>query len=235
MIDETVLKADKISKFFSNPTRVVVLDNVSFEIKKGESVAITGRSGEGKTTLLHILGTLEEPSSGTLEICGKIAKSSTMNQIRNRHLGFIFQSHNLLEDYSVIDNLLMPLKIARKSIVNGSVGRTLALELISLVGLENRVEFSVRKLSGGERQRLCLARALVNDPDVILADEPSGNLDYENSKIIHNLLIDSCKELKKALILVTHDEELAALCDKKYLLKNKGLFPATNPHFQGSL
>ncbi|MBS0604089.1 MAG: ABC transporter ATP-binding protein [Verrucomicrobia bacterium] len=218
-----ILKAHQISKRFSAPSPVVVLKEIDFEISRGESIAIVGKSGEGKSTLLHILGTLEKPCSGTLEICGQDIRTASLPQLRNRHIGFIFQSYNLLEDYTVLDNVLMPAKIARAEIRPGSPVHQRALLLLETVGLKERTLFPAKLLSGGEKQRAAIARALCNDPDLILADEPSGNLDNSHSQEVHALLLRLAKDFNKALIVVTHDKELSSLCDKTLLLKDGNL------------
>lgn len=214
------VKACGIYKSFYSPAPVEVLKGISLEVEKGETIAIMGKSGEGKSTLLHILGTLETACKGELEICGIPASSSSFNTLRNEHIGFIFQAYNLLEDYTALDNVLMPAKIARKETHPKSAAYRHALELLDKVGLSERAHFFTKLLSGGERQRAAIARALMNDPDLILADEPSGNLDRTNSTSIHELLIRTAKDLNKSLIVVTHDNELASLCDRKYLLKD---------------
>ena len=213
-----ILKAKNISKSFKSPTEVTILKNISLEIKAGETVAIMGKSGEGKTTLLHILGTLEPATEGTLEICGLAATSANWNYLRNQKIGFIFQAYNLLEDYTVLENILMPAKIAHQDTRPGSTAHQKALELLKEVGLDHRADFPAKLLSGGEKQRAAIARAFLNDPALILADEPSGNLDHANSTIIYNLLLGAAQKRGKALIVVTHDRELAALCQKTYSL-----------------
>jgi len=214
----TVLSAARISKSFKSPIDVTILKNITLEIKAGETVAITGKSGEGKTTLLHILGTLEPPTEGTLEICGLRADASNWSQLRNQKIGFIFQAYNLLEDYTVLENILMPAKIANQDTRPGSESHRRALELLAEVGLSHRADFPAKLLSGGEKQRAAIARAFLNDPALILADEPSGNLDHAHSTIIYNLLLGAAQKRGKALIVVTHDRELAALCQKAYSL-----------------
>ncbi len=203
-----ILKAKAITKSYGKHP---ILAGITLSIQPGESVAICGRSGEGKTTLLHILGTLEEADSGEIEIAGKRLTRSTAPHIRNSQIGFIFQAYNLLEDFTAIENVLMPARIAR-----APAKKETGLELLSLVGLEQKADMPAKLLSGGERQRVAIARALCNDPNLILADEPTGNLDRANGKKIGELLIS----LKKSLILVTHDPELAALCDHRYLLQD---------------
>lgn len=202
-----ILKAKEIKKSYF---KVPVLSGISLSVKSGESVAICGRSGSGKTTLLHILGTLEEPDSGEIEIDGQRLTRSSAPHIRNQQIGFIFQAYNLLDDFTALENVLMPARIARKRL-----SRQKGLELLSLVDLQSKADLPAKLLSGGERQRVAIARALCNAPNLILADEPTGNLDRTNGKKIGELLLS----LKKSLILVTHDPELAALCNHQYLLK----------------
>lgn len=201
-----ILKAADLTKSYG---KIKVLDGVSLSVAAGESVAICGRSGSGKTTLLHILSTLEDPSSGLLKIDGEQISRSNRSRFRNQRIGFIFQEYNLLDDFTAIENVLMPARIARQQ-----ANRQKGLELLALVGLEDRADFPVKLLSGGEKQRAAIARALCNDPAIIFADEPSGNLDRANAKRIGELLIS----LKKSLVLVTHDPDLAALCQRQYLL-----------------
>ena len=207
------LIAKNISKSFNYPEKVTVLSNVSLEVAAGESVAICGRSGSGKTTLLHILGTLERQDSGEVIVNGQVATSQNIHFLRKYSIGFIFQSYNLLEDFTALDNILMPAKIARIE-----CNREKGLALLEQVGLVHRAYFPAKLLSGGERQRVAIARALCNDPKVILADEPSGNLDEKTGRDIGDLLLSLVLEKKKSLILVTHDEKLASLCHRTYRL-----------------
>lgn len=209
-----ILKAKNLKKSYYSPSEIQVLRDVSLEVQQGEAVAIMGKSGEGKSTLLHLLGTLEQPCSGEIEFLGKPINSYSLPFLRNRRIGFIFQTYNLLEDYTLLENLLIPARIAR---LNPNLER--AYELLREVGLEERANFFAKQLSGGEKQRASIARALFNDPDLILADEPSGNLDRGNSQMIHELLLKSVRERKKTLIVVTHDQELGQLCDRQLLLK----------------
>jgi ABC-type antimicrobial peptide transport system, ATPase component len=218
-----ILRAKKIKKSFYDPAHVDILDGIDLDIRRGESVAIMGRSGEGKSTLLQILGTLETPCSGSLEIDGSPVTFFNKSGIRNRKLAFIFQSFHLLEDCTALENVLMPARIARKATSEGSDAHTRACHLLELVGLSERSQFSTKLLSGGEKQRVAIARALCNDPDIILADEPSGNLDRQTSRQIHDLLLSFSRDHNKTLIFVTHDPELAALCSTRYRLHNKQL------------
>ncbi len=220
----SVLSAKNLCKTFRSPQVVTVLSGVSLDVQQGEAIAICGRSGEGKTTLLHILGSLEEPDSGTVAIKGQPFSSSKAAELRNRHIGFIFQTFNLLDDFTLLENVLMPARIARVS-----KDRNYGLDLLKKVGLEERADFPVKLLSGGERQRAAIARALCNNPDLILADEPSGNLDRANAENIGTLLLSLVKQERKSLILVTHDPNLARLCDRQTFLSEGHLSEQTFP------
>lgn len=215
-----ILEARNICKMFAQPINLSILRGVDLTISAGETVAITGRSGEGKSTLLHILGTLEKASSGQLTIAGQKVNSFNKPLLRNRHLAFVFQSFHLLEDYSPLENVLMPARIARQSVHQGSAAHQRATELLDHVGLSNRANYRTKQLSGGEKQRVSIARALCNDPDIILADEPSGNLDSKTSELIHELLIGWAKSEQKALVIVTHDPQLANMCDRTLHLED---------------
>lgn len=213
-----ILCAKHLSKTFISPEPICVLSDISLEIKAHETVAICGRSGEGKTTLLHILGTLEKPDAGELWIGGSLATFQRGPKLRRDHLGFIFQSYNLLEDFTALDNVLMPSRIARQPI-----DKEKGLFLLEEVGLADRAHFPAKLLSGGERQRVAIARALCNDPSLLLADEPTGNLDRAHAELIGELLFSCVQKTKKALILVTHDRELASLCSRRYMLEGSKL------------
>lgn len=213
-----ILQARSICKAFFRPALVEVLKDVSLDVFPNESVAIMGASGEGKSTLLHILGTLEAPNAGDLIIAGKSVLHHPPPLIRNQHIGFIFQSFNLLEDYTTLQNVLMPALIAKEDIRKGSIAYERGCALLEKVGLGARMHFAARLLSGGEKQRVAIARSLCNDPEIILADEPSGNLDYKTSQHIHDLLMQFAQETNKCLVIVTHDQELARLCDRKLVL-----------------
>jgi lipoprotein-releasing system ATP-binding protein len=221
-----VLQAYGLTKRFDFPKPLEILRGIDLTVQRGETVAIMGRSGEGKTTLLHTLGTLEAASSGSLEIAGLSVSYRTTNRIRNRHIAFVFQSFHLLENESALANILMPARIARRDVSRRSAAYGSAIALLERIGLEARMNFPVQLLSGGEKQRIAIARALCNDPDVLFADEPSGNLDAETSAVIHALLIDFVKEGNKALVVVTHDKELAQLCDTQYYLHQGRLHPS---------
>ena len=220
----TILQAEHLKKSFFDPKRLDVLLDISLTIESGESIAICGRSGEGKTTLLHILGTLEKSDAGRLTIANTPVTERNTYLLRQRHIGFIFQSFNLLEDFTTLDNVLMPARIARRPVDSKSSVYHDAMENLRDVDLLDRAHTPARLLSGGERQRVAIARALCNDPSLILADEPSGNLDRANASRIGSLLMRCVQSKKKSLILVTHDAELAALCDRQYLLKDGMIF-----------
>ncbi len=218
MKKSVVLEAKDLHKSFYSPKKISILKGINISVHQGESVAIMGRSGEGKSTLLQVLGTLDNPSSGSLSIMNQEVSYFNKSRIRNQNLAFIFQSFHLLEDYTALDNVLMPAQIGRKDISLGSEAYNQAIQLLDLVGLSNRASFNTKLLSGGEKQRVAIARALCNNPDIILADEPSGNLDKVTAQSIHQLLLGFSREQNKALIVVTHDEALAALCDTQYSL-----------------
>jgi lipoprotein-releasing system ATP-binding protein len=210
-----MISASRLKKTFQEPEEVSVLSDISFTAEKGESIAITGRSGEGKTTLLHILGTLEPFDEGTLFLNGQKVTRANASSLRNKHIGFVFQSFNLLEDFTALENVLMPARIGRFP-----VSKEKGLELLQWVGLVDRANFPAKRLSGGERQRVAIARALCNDPDLLFADEPTGNLDNANSRAVGDLLFNLVSMHKKTLILVTHNVSLAARCQRHFLLSD---------------
>ena len=198
--------------------RVEVLKGLSISIAEGEMVAIKGESGVGKSTLLHILGVLDNADSGLIEIDGVQIGGMWDHQkakIRNDKIGFIFQFYHLLSDFNVIENVMFPTLIGRaQKHSNRKELQKRARELLGSVGLEHRVKHKPGELSGGEQQRVAIARALINDPGIILADEPTGNLDTATSESIHNLLKELSQSLKKTIVLVTHDDQLAGMCDR---------------------
>jgi lipoprotein-releasing system ATP-binding protein len=220
-----VLEAKEIHKAFYRPVKVSLLQGVTLTVTAGETVAIMGRSGEGKSTLLQVLGTLESPCQGTLTIAGQHVSLFSRSRLRSKHIGFVFQSFHLLEDYTVLENVLMPARIARKSVAKGSAAYQRGCELLERVGMSSRMHFHTKLISGGEKQRVALARALCNDPELIFADEPSGNLDQENSRRIHELLLSLAHDDGKAIVIVTHDPELARLCQTRYQLSGGLLHP----------
>lgn len=209
-----MVSAKHISKTYGS---VKVLKDVALEVQKGEVIAIVGPSGAGKTTLLQILGTLDFPESNTqasLHINGKNViglSPKALSSFRNAHLGFIFQFHQLLPEFTAVENVCIPAYIAKKS-KNESEKR--AKELLSFLGLSHRFEHKPNELSGGEQQRVAVARALMNKPGLILADEPSGNLDTESADILHKLFFKLRDNFGHTIIIVTHNQELADMADR---------------------
>jgi len=205
-----VLEAKSLSKIFKDgDNKIELFDNFNIQIKKNELVAIVGKSGVGKSTLLHILGGLESPTSGRVFVFGNNISSlnkKEQGKIRNQHIGFVYQFHHLLPEFSVLENVAMPILIGGGNI---KPAKKYAIMLLGLVGLKDRINSMVGILSGGERQRVAIARALANKPDVILADEPTGNLDKENQEMVFNLIISIQKELSTSFLIVTHDSQLA--------------------------
>ncbi len=219
-----ILIAKNIKKSFSSPYKTELLKGIDLTINHQESLAIVGKSGAGKSTLLHILGTLDTLSEGELIINGMNIKETNCYAIRKKKLGFVFQSHYLLENYSVIDNVIMPAKIARVRFNKQELG----LHLLAAVGLHEHAYLPVKVLSGGEKQRLAIARALCNNPDLILADEPTGSLDSFHAEMVYDLLLRLVKEQGKSIIIVTHDLKAAHLCDRILILKDGFLSEVTN-------
>nr|WP_246481880.1 ABC transporter ATP-binding protein [Chlamydiifrater volucris] len=215
-----LLEAKNIRKTFVNHgTTYHVIRGISLSLYEGEVLAITGSSGNGKTTLLNILGTLDTPSSGEIQFFGRSFSPKEHPLIRNKHLGFIFQHFHLLENENVETNILMPAIISGKSLKkNPDIGERARI-LAERVGLKNKLKVKSALLSGGEKQRVAIARALINDPQILLADEPSGNLDDYTSSSIHNLLLGLASE-GKGIILVTHNNHLVGKCSRQCILKN---------------
>lgn len=197
-----------------------VLKGVDLKIERGEIVSIVGASGAGKSTLLHILGTLDKPSGGKLLFDNQeIQKFSDkqLAQFRNKNIGFIFQFHNLLPEFTALENVCIPGLILKTTPSNLEKR---AKELLELLGLSHRLEHKPSQLSGGEQQRIAVARALINSPEVIFADEPSGNLDSNNAAELHQLFFQLRKEFGQTFVIVTHNEELAKMADRKLLMKD---------------
>jgi lipoprotein-releasing system ATP-binding protein len=206
-----VIKVNNIQKSFGD---LEVLKGITINVAKGEVVSIVGASGAGKTTLLQILGTLDTPSYGELIISGQTVSNlsrTALANFRNKHIGFVFQFHRLLPEFTALENVLMPAWIAG---VKDAVAEKRGKELLSELGLADREMHLPSELSGGEQQRVAVARALMNKPDVLLADEPSGNLDSENAVVLHNLFFELRDKLGLTVIIVTHNEDLAARADR---------------------
>ena len=212
-----MIKVSNIEKSFGD---LKVLRGVSLEVKKGEIVSIVGASGAGKTTLLQIIGTLLPADGGEVEING--TKLFALNEkrtaeFRNRHIGFVFQFHNLLPEFSALENVMMPALIGG---AKRKEAKQRALELLSAVGLSERAEHKPAQLSGGEQQRVAIARALMNKPSVLLADEPTGNLDTHNRDEIQRLLFEVREKFGQTIVMVTHDELLAEMADRKIVMRD---------------
>lgn len=199
---------------------VEVLRGVELEIRKGEVVSIVGPSGSGKSTLLHILGTLDKADSGTVMMNGTTINALTGNKLasfRNKHIGFVFQFHHLLPEFTALENVCIPGWLAgrKKTEVKAEAER-----LLNMLGLSERMENKPNQLSGGEQQRVAVARALINKPDIIFADEPTGNLDTANAKELHKLFFDLRNQFNQTFLIVTHNEELAQLSDRVLNMKD---------------
>jgi lipoprotein-releasing system ATP-binding protein len=211
-----LLKARGICKSFeSSGARLEILKGVDFDLDKGETVSIVGASGIGKSTLLHILGTLDYPDSGSLFFSGREISGfcrDKLAQFRNGSIGFVFQFHHLLAEFSAVENTMMPAMIGG---IEKRKAREAAEEILTRVGLKERMHGRVGALSGGEMQRVAIARALSLKPGILLADEPTGNLDKKNSEQIHDLLVELNRDLGMAMVVVTHNMELASLMQKR--------------------
>jgi lipoprotein-releasing system ATP-binding protein len=214
-----MVQASNITKHYGD---LKVLKDVSLHIKKGEVVSIVGPSGAGKTTLLQILGTLDLPDAdtGQLEINGVLVsgmKQKALSKFRNQHIGFIFQFHQLLPEFTAMENVCIPAFIAKTP---KAAAEKRAIELLEFLGLGERIHHKPNELSGGEQQRVAVARALVNNPSLILADEPSGNLDTESAEHLHKLFFQLRDQFGQTFVIVTHNEELANMADRKLLMKD---------------
>lgn len=217
-----IIEARGLSKTYrgGDGGTIHVLDGVTLDVRRGEMVAIVGASGSGKSTLLHLLGALDRPTSGYVVLDGEPLHGlgdEDLAAVRNKKLGFVFQFHHLLREFSALENVMMPSWIAGKP---DSVARSRAEELLALVGLSGRMTHRPSELSGGEQQRTAVARALALDPALVLADEPSGNLDHANAELLHDLFARLARELEISMVVVTHNKSLAARADRVLLLED---------------
>lgn len=218
----TVLEAIDLTKTFvgGDGGLLTVLDGVSLQVRRGEMVAIVGASGAGKSTLLHLLGALDRPTRGSIVIGTQRLEDlsdETVDDLRNRQVGFVFQFHHLLREFSALENVMIPLRIAG---VAPPEARRRAVGMLDRVGLAGRMSHRPSELSGGEQQRTAVARALVVDPAILLADEPSGNLDHANAERLHGLFQELSRDLEIAMVVVTHNRALASRADRVLLLED---------------
>jgi lipoprotein-releasing system ATP-binding protein len=217
-----VLEAVDLTKVYrgGDGRTLSVLDGANLQVSRGEMVAVVGSSGAGKSTLLHLLGALDQPTSGSVSIAGKTLAGrddDELSLLRNHSVGFVFQFHHLLREFTAVENVMMPLRIA--GWVDGKARRR-AEELLARVGLSGRMQHKPAALSGGEQQRTAVARALAIDPAILLADEPSGNLDHANSELLHDLFVELSRDLETAMVIATHNRALAVRADRTLLLED---------------
>jgi lipoprotein-releasing system ATP-binding protein len=230
-----VLSARGVRKVFvgGDGRPLEILAGVDFDVGRGEFVAVVGESGAGKSTLLHLLGALDRPSGGTIALDGlayQDALPEQLDALRNRRIGFVFQFHHLLRDFTALENVAMPLRIAG---VPESVARAKADALLRKVGLGERLTHRPQQLSGGEQQRVAVARALANDPRLVLADEPSGNLDLHQAERLHDLLATLARDFETALVVVTHNRQLASRADRILTVEGGRLLPVDRVEVAG--
>ena len=214
MQKEIVLKAENISKSFYEPEPFEVLKNISFEVKKGEFLAMVGKSGSGKSTLLYVLSTMDTDYTGNLSIANTFLTKKSQNELaafRNEHIGFVFQFHYLLPEFTVLQNVMLPaLKLNKKSKEQIEAD---AYKNLDLLGLKDQALKKSNKLSGGQQQRVAIARAMINNPTIIMGDEPTGNLDSKNAQIVFDIFKELSMEQSQTIIAVTHDDDFAKHCD----------------------
>lgn len=218
----SILKLENVTKIYKTKVEEIkILNNINFEINESDLISIQGKSGSGKTTLLNILGLLDSDFNGNIYIDDKNIKSLSKTEIRAKNIGFVFQFHYLLPEFTALENVMLP---GLENKENSRVEiKNRAIELLELVGLKDRLHHYPNELSGGEKQRVAIARALINNPKIILADEPTGNLDEHNSKNINELFLKINKEKKQSIVIVTHSKELADIAKIKYKVEDYNL------------
>lgn len=213
-----MIELKNVSKIYKTKTEELnILKNINFKFNNGDFVSIQGKSGSGKTTLLNILGLLDIKSEGELYINSEKIEKQDLTKLRSENIGFVFQFHYLLNEFTALENVMIP--ALNKKNANKKEIEKRAKELLEMVGLSGRLNHKPNELSGGEKQRVSIARAMINSPELILADEPTGNLDYETSQLINNIFVELNKK-GQGIIIVTHSQELANLAAYKYILKN---------------
>jgi len=222
MSGDVLLEVRQLSKSYPSVGRgpLAVLENLSFSVQRGEVIAVVGESGTGKSTLLHMLGALDRPDSGEVLVDGSNVfdqNDDALSSFRNSQIGFVFQFHHLLPEFSAEENVMMPALVGGAS---PKEARPRALELLELVGLSERSEHRPGELSGGEKQRVAIARALMNNPDLILADEPTGNLDEKTANLLHEEIVRLSRDLNQTFVLVTHNLQFAAMADRILVLEH---------------
>ena len=224
-MNNTIFELKNVNKEYKTKVEIIeVLKNISLELNQGDFISIQGKSGSGKTTLLNIIGLLDIPTSGEIKFDNEIINyedEKTKNMIRNKKIGFVFQFHYLLNEFTALENVMIPALIDSK--LDKNKLKTKAKELLELVELGHRMNHKPLELSGGEKQRVAIARALVNEPNIILADEPTGNLDLETSETISKLFKKINEEKKQTIVIVTHSNELAELTKDKYKIEKGNL------------
>ena len=215
-LTDKIIEITSLEKSYgSGRSRINVLKGIDFEVQRGEAVSVTGPSGTGKSTLLNIIGCLDNFDRGNLKVSGKDVSSMTVDELsafRNRHVGFIFQLHNLLPEFTALENVMIPLLIRR---VSQKKARDMSYVLLEKFKMEDRAGHKPGEMSGGECQRIAVARAIVGEPDLILADEPTGSLDSRNSMMLIEILLELCREKGSTIVLVTHDMKIAGMTGKK--------------------
>lgn len=221
-MNNKILELKNINKVYKTKAEEIhILKDINFVVEKGDFISIQGKSGSGKTTLLNIIGLLDEASNGVMEIDEKqinYKNERVKNKIRHEKIGFVFQFHYLLNEFTALENVMIPALINKK--INKKELKEKARQLLELVELGHRINHKPLELSGGEKQRVAIARALINDPEILLADEPTGNLDSDTSDIINRLFKKINEEKEQAIIIVTHSIELANMAKKQYVIKN---------------